>query len=414
MCGIAGFIGASKKPKITYELITNIFDYLEVRGIDAAGVWGTEAGPKGKVLYHKEPIKSSEFIKKNFWTEKVKKSKLNLLLIHSRATSSGNGHARQNKNNHPFVSSDHRIGMIHNGTIKEADYLRDKYKILSNTDSEVLLRMYEHAAEGEELNLPDHIPQHVTERMKGIRDIWSTILNGAMAVAFGERVDDHTRMLCLFHNEKRPLWMADLRESLGQLFFFSSPDIWYRAIYDSSKALKDICLKDLKLHEVPVREAWFFVIDEKRPHFNDLSQMFPLKIKIKETSRPWKKDTEYHVKPPQVDLEVITELYEDESHIPLVISPNHKPATSSERWKQDWEDGQKDRYDEPFAYEFEGGGTEHEKICSDIVRAIEDVSTSATNACMEGSMSPSEYQELLQQLEQLQFDVEGLLRIVGN
>ena len=382
--------------------------------MDAAGIWATEVGPKGRVIYHKEPIKSSEFIRKSFWTQRVRKMKLNMMLVHSRATSTGNGHARQNKNNHPFVSSDKRIGMVHNGTIREAEYLRDKYKIFSNTDSEVLLRMYEHAGEGDDLYLPDHIPLEVSQRMKGVRDIWSTILTGAMAVAFGERIDDHTRMLCLFHNEQRPLWMADLRESLGQLFFFSSPDIWYRALSISSNTLKDICSKDLKLHEVPVREAWFFMIDEEKPHFKDLSQMFPLKVKVKEASRPWIKDTEHHIKEPEVDLDVITELYEDESHEPLVVLPNHKTETSSERWRQDWKDGQKNQYEDPYAYGYEGGGAEHEDICSDIVQAIEDVSTSATNACMEGSMSPSEYQEILQHLEQLRLDAEGLLRIVGT
>jgi len=412
MCGIAGYIGASKNHKLTYELITNLFDYLELRGTDAAGVWGTEIAPKGRVIYHKEPIRSSEFIKKKFWTNRIRRTKLDMMLVHARATSKGNGHASDNSNNHPFVSSDKRIGMVHNGTIDEANYLKNKYKIISNTDSEVLLRMYEHAAEGDQIELSDDIPTHVSDRLHGVRDIWSTILHGAMAVAFGERIDDHTRMLCLFHNEQRPLWMADLRESLGQLFFFSSPDIWYRALDVSSKTLQNICSQELKLHEVPVREAWFFMIDEKRPHFEDLSQMYPMKMKVKNTSRPWQEDCVLDIKGPEVELSVITELQDDKPRSLIVHPKNRQAGTSGARWRQDWRDGQQDQYEEPYAHGYEGGGVEHEQVCHEIRGTMDSISTAMTNACLEGSMSPVDYQEFLENLEQLRLDTEGLLRLV--
>ena len=67
MCGIAGYIGKSKRPKFTYDLITGIFDKLEARGLDASGVYGTEFGEYGKVIYHKEPTRSSDFVKQDFW-----------------------------------------------------------------------------------------------------------------------------------------------------------------------------------------------------------------------------------------------------------------------------------------------------------------------------------------------------------
>ena len=124
MCGLAGYIGVSKNKKISYDLSTALFDHLEARGMDAAGVWGTE--PKdGSIIYHKEPIKSSKFIKTETW-ENVKKLNPDLLLLHARYTSPGIGHARYNKNNHPFVNADKTVAMIHNGIIQEAYYLKEK------------------------------------------------------------------------------------------------------------------------------------------------------------------------------------------------------------------------------------------------------------------------------------------------
>ena len=66
MCGISGYIGKSKIPDITYDLITSLFEILEIRGIDASGVWGTEFGENSRVIYQKDPVRSSEFIKQDF------------------------------------------------------------------------------------------------------------------------------------------------------------------------------------------------------------------------------------------------------------------------------------------------------------------------------------------------------------
>lgn len=202
MCGIAGFIGLSKKPKATYEIMTSLFDFLEFRGTDASGIWATESGKNGRVFYHKEPIKSSQFVNKDFW-KKLRKPKINLLLTHARATSRGNGHASTNSNNHPFVSSDKRIGMVHNGTIDEATFLSKKYQCFSETDSEVILRIFEKGME-DKMEL-EEIPDRISHRLGGIKDIWSTITEGAMAVALGEREDDSQRNLFLFRNDQRPL-----------------------------------------------------------------------------------------------------------------------------------------------------------------------------------------------------------------
>jgi predicted glutamine amidotransferase len=305
MCGIAGYIGKSKKPKSSYQLITALFDYLELRGVDASGIWGTVRGKNKGVVYHKEPVKSSLFVKRQFWKD-IEKINPDLLLVHSRYTSQGNGDANKNKNNHPFASADKRIGMVHNGTIDEARFLRDKYEISSDTDSEVLLRMYE---AGLEEKPPISYRTEADQRLQGISDIWSLVSQGAMAVAIGERIDDYKRCLFLFHNDQRPLWMADLRDSLGQIFFFSSPDIWLRA-YAGNPSLKSIILST-ELIEIPTNQIWFFMIDKKNPHVIDANYIrFDVELSGTET---WESSGYVKIADKKVELPVITEMDEDEN-----------------------------------------------------------------------------------------------------
>ena len=405
MCGIAGFIGRSKKPKLSYELMSSLFEYLEIRGTDAAGVWATETGD-GRVFYHKEPIRSSDFIKKPFW-QKLGKIKLNMLLAHARATSTGNGHASVNSNNHPFVSQDKRIAMVHNGTLSEFQYLKDRYQILSETDSEVLLRMYEHGLG----DTPDD--EEPEDRLKGIKDIWSYISEGAMAVAVGERPHPNIRYLFLFHNAKRPLWVADLRKPLGQLFFFSSPDVWYQAT-SSSTQLKRSCASIPDLIEIPVSQVWVLWLDGDNPMLLDADQVFKYDLEIKASNEAWEVGELIPVREPVMELEVITDLDAEEN-----VAANNgwkqekkcekdgtRTATLSmetEDWQNHWSVNQP-----PV------NGTDHVDLCSQITDLARSVETKASNLVMEGTISASEYQELLDSLDQTKFDLEGTLRLLGG
>lgn len=430
ICGIAGYIGQSKKPKLTYELITALFDYLEIRGTDAAGVWGTEAGTDGRVIYHKEPIKSSQFVKNSFW-KKLRKVKTDLMLVHARATSKGGGHASTNSNNHPFVSTDKRIGMVHNGTIEEARFLKKRYQILSQTDSEVLLRMYEHGMEQppSKIKNGEGICSDIAERMNGIGDIWSVISKGAMAVSFGERVDDETRYLFLFRNHKRPLWIADLRDALGQIVFFSSPEIWYRAIA-SSDNLKKVCSGSEKLIEIPPEEVWFFKIDSEHPSVSRNSEWYRFPMNVAKQGSDWAAGELQVIKAPEEELSVISQLDETEEIKNKVHqSQQCRPLHVQNRNRDPWGEGQWDRgtanidigsddYDDepaPFGQDlFNAGSTEHETICKQIIDLTNSVETSATNSVMEGSMGPHEYLELVESLNQTRVDLEGTLALVGG
>lgn len=414
-------------------MITALFDYLELRGTDAAGIWGVESGKKSRVIYHKEPIKSSEFIQSEMW-KRIQKLKPNLLLCHARATSPGLGPASTNSNNHPFVSSDRRIGMIHNGRLTEFDFLKKKYEIKSNTDSEVLLRMYE---EGIDYNLPSQwisgVDEEVCHRMNGIKEIWSVIDRGAMSVALGERVDEYTRFLFLFHNESRPLWMVDTREQLGQIFFFSSPDIWYKAV-SSSATLKQMFLSSDELIEVPVGQVVFLKITENHPHVENFLR---LNMKIGGTQQ-WDKGDHIPVQELERDFNVITLLNDREEpitprkssnqeggiqqqkhlcHLPQfpqqqsIIDRTRIPIVEREKWQQGCDcDGYAD---DPFhlsAY----SGEEHQTLCQKIALLSADIATQTTNALSEGSLGLAEYQEIVDSLESTLNDLKATQHLVGK
>lgn len=267
MCGIAGFIGKSKNTDLSFDLLTYLFEKLDSRGIDASGYWLTESGQNGSVYTHKQPGRSSEFVKTALWNNN-KLFNFNLALVHARGASRGSGSPLINKNNHPFLSQKKNIALIHNGKIDgdEYDALIQKYEVFSECDSEILLRIFEqakHLYSGNFINnYVGNIPEK--ERIAGIKDIFSYVNQGHMAVAIGEYKENNARNLWLFRNEHRPLWLADTRKILGQVFFFSEPSIW-------SYAIKKIGNKDLfqsKIIEILNHEVWQFSIDENNEDIN--------------------------------------------------------------------------------------------------------------------------------------------------
>lgn len=406
MCGIAGFIGLSKKPKATYEIMTSLFDFLEFRGTDASGIWATEAGKDGRVFYHKEPIKSSQFVNKDFW-KKLRKPKINLLLAHARATSRGNGHASTNSNNHPFVSSDKRIGMVHNGTIDEATFLSKKYQCFSETDSEVILRIFEKGME-DKMEL-EEIPDRISHRLGGIKDIWSTITEGAMAVALGEREDDSQRNLFLFRNDQRPLWLADLRDSLGQVFFFSSPDIWYRAMAVCAEGVKAL-VKNQKLIEIPSNEVWVFHVDDSTPNVGQQGQFYRFEMEVKDTGKNWNKDDFFAIQAPKSKISVVTELFSDEG-----LGDEEDTCLVNEDFVNQHHKSRKseiDRYDQPFVMDYDLGGTEHEALCDEIIKMAQSIKTTATNSILEGTVPSHLYQNVLESLLTTKTDLQGTLHLI--
>ena len=229
MCGILGVIGESLDPHFSFEILTQLFIKTESRGEDASGMWGTQRGNEGNIIYHKEPLKSSEFIKLPIW-QRVKKFNPNLLVCHARAASQGSGLPEINKN-------------------KDFEYsaLKKKYSVTSDCDSEMFLRVFEHEREN-------------GSACDGVKKIWSYMSRSHMAVAIGEWLPEGGRRLWLLRNQHRSIWLADLRGLLGQIFFFSTPDIWDEAAM--SCKIGDQYLRKVKQIEIPEEEVWQFNIND--------------------------------------------------------------------------------------------------------------------------------------------------------
>lgn len=254
MCGVAGYIGQSKNNEMSFELLSKIFEQNESRGIDASGFWGFESEQK-KIYTHKEPTRSSHFVRQNFW-KSLSDISFDIMVTHARGASKGYGDPSDNKNNHPFLSENNSIAVIHNGRIEEHEYvsLKEKYKIDTNCDSEILLRLFE-------CELNDDL-NYQQSRIGSLHNIFASINHGHMAVAIGEIYQD-TCNLWLFRNKHRPLWICDLRDSLGQIFFFSDPDLWINVIESMSLDCKLFLGKQIFTQINPEQIYHFYLSKEK-------------------------------------------------------------------------------------------------------------------------------------------------------
>lgn len=218
MCGIAGFIGKSKNPDISFKLISRLFQKIESRGKDASGFWCVS--DSGSIFFHKEPIKSSDFIQKQEWQNLSLKNP-SIIICHAREASKGVGSPDKNENNHPFVSDDLSIAAIHNGRIPDEVYfeLKKNYNLKSECDSELFLKMFESDIE---------IENTIEDRIYSIREIWYKLFGSHMAVIIAEQTFESSR-LWIFRNEHRSLFMFDATNLLGQIFFVSTQEIWEEA-----------------------------------------------------------------------------------------------------------------------------------------------------------------------------------------
>lgn len=326
ICGILGYIGKSKNPKATFDLTNALMDISEIRGTHATGFWAC-VNNKDKVFYHKEPVKASEFINRKIWKDTANQS-LDLLLGHCRYTSAGSGNEKFNKNNHPHVSQDFRVALIHNGRIPEYSYLKKQYPVTTDCDSEILLRIFESTEELHEhdLFLKSQLQKASTSianlyRVYGLKKIFSEVSYGAMAVALGELLDYNERSLWLFHNEHRSLYLVDLRETLGQFFFCSTQEI-FRAAVDQAKIASKLIPMDQGVVKLP--SDWIY-------HFkmSSTGNIEWEKIKVNKVKKYGSWEPEEEVEVPKGEklkrsaIEVTTNLTADENVI-------QKPFESSE------------------------------------------------------------------------------------
>lgn len=274
MCGIVCVIGKPTNPEVSHALLTSLLEKTEVRGNDATGFWACPEDLEG-VIYTKEPTKSTEFVKKNELWKGLNDRKVDLLISHCRKRTYQNGSESINANNHPFISPDNRTALVHNGNVPEFDRLRSEYTVQSDCDSELLLRMLESGDEYDDKYLRKELAKLKIDesgktigdlkgdeplpswapRLMGLKDIFTRVNYGAMAVAIGERGDDGSRSLWLFRDKERPLHLVDMRKSLGQIFVCSMPNIWREAVENCEPA-RALVQPSSPIVEFPAMFVW--------------------------------------------------------------------------------------------------------------------------------------------------------------
>jgi predicted glutamine amidotransferase len=135
MCGIAGIKRYGNEP-ISLAEIETLICTNEVRGNHASGI-AIQTGVD--IVIHKMPLPAWNFVKdpatKGFLAEHLREE-TDTVLLHTRFATVGS--PNKNENNHPMF--DGRVALVHNGGIRNADYLFKEMELTrhAETDSDIL------------------------------------------------------------------------------------------------------------------------------------------------------------------------------------------------------------------------------------------------------------------------------------
>lgn len=154
MCGIVGYIGQQEAD----DILLNGLQRLEYRGYDSAGI----AVVNGELDVRKKKGKVSELAKMIRENGGVQGT---VGIGHTRWATHGEPN---DVNSHPHVSATGAFALVHNGIIENYGPLKKTleakgHKFLSQTDTEVLVRLIDDVIEETGLDLPEAILQALTQ-----------------------------------------------------------------------------------------------------------------------------------------------------------------------------------------------------------------------------------------------------------
>jgi len=157
MCGIIGIVAPTASQEWKFHILQRLLSESQTRGRDATGIAFLQKN--GKALILKDGVEADKFIETSKFL-KLKERIPQIVIGHTRSASRfkvnyrGSGtviaDAEDNKNNHPFYSSQSGLTLVHNGLMDD-DFWRDStgeedgimFPCESQTDSEIFLRVLE-------------------------------------------------------------------------------------------------------------------------------------------------------------------------------------------------------------------------------------------------------------------------------
>lgn len=164
MCGIYGYLGKNKK---ILQLVFKALKILRSRGYDS---YGYCCFSNKEIIIEKTTNKNLE---EKFNKETLKKEG-NTIITHTRWATNGKVNEQ---NTHPFISSNGKFVLVHNGIIENASSLKKNilnYKdFSSDTDSEVIVNLLEHMYEKHENLSFNNVLSKTFEKLKGC---WSVLI----------------------------------------------------------------------------------------------------------------------------------------------------------------------------------------------------------------------------------------------
>lgn len=278
MCGVVGSVGVSKNPVTSYNLLTNLLRETKRRGPHATGHYFVDL--EGKVHTHKSPTPADIFVRGKQWKHSIHGHRA--LMGHARFTTHGS--EDDNRNNHPFVSKSGNIAIVHNGVLFLYDEHKHKYRLQSECDSELILRIIT----GEKSVL------------RGIKKVFSLLGPGGDFACEVIHNNPQTGKadFYFFRDSGRPGRMLDLREELGQLMFCSETAIWKDAIRKAGLGRR---LHKIKTTHVPEYEIW--QVDSETLKIKKHKVKRPIKVPRYKfnrrgiTHQKWTSNTTYSTKP---------------------------------------------------------------------------------------------------------------------
>jgi len=150
LCGIFGFLAPKASLAWRKRVLRDGLVQAASRGDHATGIAFVD--PEAGLTVLKDGVKSREFVVSEAFKEISQKLPA-MVMGHTRAATGGSTCGpHDNNNNHPFLGTETKIAVIHNGNVEDDLWrktvgkeggINEKYPFVGQTDSELCLRMVE-------------------------------------------------------------------------------------------------------------------------------------------------------------------------------------------------------------------------------------------------------------------------------